>query len=60
MTFYISGENQVGALCDVLDKIAAANINFRALDAISIGDKFRAYLWGDRTNTDELAKLLGV
>ena len=59
-TFYVHGENRVGALCDTLDKIAAANINFRAMDAISIGNQFRAYLWGDRTNTDEIAKTLGV
>jgi len=59
-TYYITGENRVGALCETLDKIAAAGINFRALDAISIGDKFRAYIWGDRTNNEALAKTLGV
>jgi hypothetical protein len=59
-TFYITGENKVGALTEALDKIAAAGISFRALDAISIGDKFRAYIWGDRTNTEAIGKALGV
>jgi prephenate dehydratase len=59
-SFQVSGEDRVGALCELLDKIAAANINFNALDAISAGNGFGAYIWGDRTNSEALAKTLGV
>jgi len=38
-----------------LDHIASLGV-----DAISIGDKFRAYIWGDRTNTEAIGKALGV
>ena len=59
-SFYVSGEDRAGALCELLDKVAVANINFNALDAISSGNSFGAYIWGDRTNSDALGKALGV
>ena len=60
ISFSVSGEDRVGALCELLDKVAAANISFNALDAISSGNSFGAYIWGDRTNSDALGKALGV
>jgi prephenate dehydratase len=60
ISFSVTGEDRVGALCELLEKVAAANISFNALDAISSGTMFGAYIWGDRTNSEALGKTLGV
>lgn len=59
-SFYVSGEDRAGALCDLLDKVAAAKVNIHALDAISTGGVFGAYVWGEQKDTDALGKALGA
>src|SRR5258706_8437908 len=44
ISFSLSGEDRVGAICDLLDRIAAASTSFKALDAISSGNMFVAYI----------------
>ena len=59
-SFSVTGEDRVGALCDLLDRVAAAGISVNAVDAISSANGFGAYIWGDRTNSEALGKVLGV
>lgn len=60
ISFYVSGDDRAGALCDLLDKVTAAKINIHALDAISTGSVFGAYLWADPNDVEALGKALGV
>jgi len=35
-------------------------VNIHALDALAVGGKFGAYIWGEENNTEDLAKALGA
>lgn len=56
--FYLTRTDRVGALCKTLDMAKSAGVNIHALDAIGVGGKFGAYIWGDETHTEDLAKAL--
>lgn len=44
--FLIQGEDRAGACAEVLQKLAGANINVTAMDAVSAGDgRYGAILW---------------
>ncbi len=58
--FHLSGQDKPGALCDLLDKIAAAGINLQAVQAISTGDVFGSYLWTDPKDVEAAGKVLGA
>jgi len=58
--FYLTGADRVGALCKTLDLAKSAGVNIHALDAIAVGGKFGAYIWGEEDNTEALAKALGA
>jgi hypothetical protein len=59
--FLVQGEDRVGALVDILDKIAMANISITAMDAVASGDgRFGAILWVKPGDVNKTAKLLGA
>jgi len=59
--FLIQGEDRVGAIGDVLAKLAAAKINVTAVDAVSAGEgRFGAILWVKPPDRKRAAKVLGV
>ena len=59
--FLIQGEDRVGALSDVLGKLAAAKVNVTAVDAVTSGDGFYgAILWVKPEDNKRAAKALGV
>jgi hypothetical protein len=58
--FYLTGADRVGALCKTLDMAKSAGVNIHALDAIAVGGKFGAYIWGEENKTEDLAKALGA
>jgi len=58
--FYLTGTDRVGALCKTLDQVKSAGINIHAMDAVAIGGKFGAYIWGEEKNADQLAKAIGA
>jgi prephenate dehydratase len=58
--FYLTGADRVGALCKTLDLAKSAGVNIHALDALSVGSKFGAYIWGEENNTEDLAMALGA
>lgn len=57
----LDGEERVGALAQVLEKLAAAGINVTAVDAASAGaGRWGAILWVDPRAVKKAAKALGA
>ena len=59
--FLVQGEDRVGAVTDLLDRLATAKINVTAVDAVtSGGGRFGAILWVAPEAVAKAAKLLGA
>ena len=59
--FLIEGENKVGALLDVTSRLAAANVNVTAVDAVCAGvGRYGAILWVNQKDLRKAKKALGV
>ncbi len=59
--FMIQGDDKVGALVGIMDKLAAARINITALDAVSAGkDRYGAIFWVKPPDVRKAAKILKV
>lgn len=59
--FLIDGEDRVGAVADILGKLAAAKINVTAVDAVCTGaGRFGAILWVKSKELSRAVKALGV
>ena len=59
--FLIQGEDRVGAVADVLGKLAAAKVNVTAVDAVTSGEgRYGAILWVKPPDRKRAAKALGV
>lgn len=59
--FLIQGEDRPGVLADILGKLAAANINITATDALCAGEgRYGAILWVKPPDVLRAAKALGA
>ncbi|OFV91074.1 MAG: hypothetical protein A3H28_04235 [Acidobacteria bacterium RIFCSPLOWO2_02_FULL_61_28] len=59
--FLIQGQDRVGAISDVLAKLAAAKINVTAIDALCAGEgRYGAILWVKAADRKRAAKSLGL
>lgn len=59
--FLIQGEDRIGAVADVLSKLAAARINVTAIDAVCAGaGRYGAILWVKPPDLKRAAKALGI
>ena len=59
--FLIQGEDRVGAVAEILTKLAEAGINVTALDAASAGaGRYGAILWVEPRHVNKAAKVLGA
>jgi hypothetical protein len=59
--FLIQGDDRVGALADLLAKLAGAKINVTATDAVCAGaGRYGALLWVKPRDVKRAAKVLGV
>ncbi len=56
----MEGEDRVGALVETLEKIAGQGINLHAVDAVSLGGRFAAYVWSDPKDEEQLGRALGA
>jgi hypothetical protein len=57
--FLLRGDDRVGALTEVLEKLAAAKISITALDAVTSGDaRFGAIFWVKTKDVAKTTKLL--
>lgn len=59
--FLIQGEDKIGAIEQILSKLAAVKINVTAIDAVSGGEgRYGAILWVKPLDVRKAAKALGV
>jgi prephenate dehydratase len=59
--FLVRGKDRVGAIVEMLEKLAAADINITAIDAVTAGaGRFGAIFWVKPQDVTRTAKLLGV
>jgi hypothetical protein len=59
--FLVQGEDRVGALVRVLDKLAKARINMVAMDAVTAGNRrFGAIFWVRPKDVGRASRLLGA
>lgn len=59
--FLIQGEDRVGAVADILGKLAAASINVTASEAVCAGEgRYGAILWVKPADVRKAAKALGA
>jgi hypothetical protein len=59
--FLVQGEDRVGALVRVLDKLAKARINMVAMDAVTAGSgRFGAIFWVKPKDVARASRLLGA
>jgi hypothetical protein len=61
VAFLIQGKDQVGAVADIVSKLAQARINITAIQAIAGGEgRYGAIIWVRPRNVDKTAHILGV
>jgi hypothetical protein len=59
--FLVAGDDRVGVVADVLDKLAGAKLNVIAVDALCAGaGRYGAILWVAPADVAKAAKLLGA
>ncbi len=59
--FLVQGEDRVGALVRILDKLAKAKINMVAMDAVTAGSRrFGAIFWVKPRDVGRASRLLGA
>ena len=59
--FLIQGDDQPGAIADVMGKLSAVNINVTAIDAVAAGEgRYGAILWVKSPDYGKAAKALGA
>jgi hypothetical protein len=59
--FLVQGEDRVGAVAEIMSRLAGAGINVTAIDAVCAGEgRFGAILWVKQPNLRKAAKVLGA
>ncbi len=59
--FLVEGDDRVGAIAELCDRIAAAGINMTAMDAVSAGNgRYAAMFWVDPRDVNKTEKALGA
>lgn len=59
--FLVQGDDRVGAVADLLERVEAAKINVTAIDAVSVADgRYGAIFWVAPKDVKKAASLLGA
>ena len=58
--FLVEGNDRVGAMAGLLEKLGDSKINVTAMDAVATGGRFAAVLWVRRDNVNRAARALGA
>jgi hypothetical protein len=58
--FLVQGDDRVGVISDLLDKLAGANINVIAIDAVAVDQRYGALCWVAPRDVKKAATLLGA
>lgn len=58
--FLVEGNDRVGAIAELLEKLGDAKINVTAMDAVATGGRFATILWVRRDNDNRAVRALGA
>ena len=59
--FIAQGDDRVGAIAEICEKLAGAGINMIAMDALSAGNgRYAAMFWVDAADVRKAAKVMGA
>lgn len=58
--FLMQGDDRVGAVADLLERLGAANINVTAIDAVCADGRYGAIFWVAPKDVKKAAALLGA
>ncbi len=59
--FVVQGDDRVGAIAEICEKLAGAGINMTAMDAVATGDgRYGAIFWVKPRDVNKAAKILGA
>lgn len=58
--FLIQGDDRVGAVADIMGKLADAKINVTAIDAVSVDGRYGALCWVAPRDVKKAAQALGA
>ncbi|MBI1821712.1 MAG: hypothetical protein HY036_06050 [Nitrospirae bacterium] len=59
--FLVQGDDHVGAVADIVTRLAEANINITAIDALCAGERrFGAILWVKPPDVSKASRVLGA
>ena len=58
--FLLLGDDRVGAVAELLDRLATAKINVTAIDAVSVDGRYGAIFWVAPRDVKKTATLLGA
>jgi predicted amino acid-binding ACT domain protein len=58
--FLIQGDDRVGAIADLVDKLANAKINVTAIDAVCTDGRYGALCWVAPRDVKKVAQILGA
>ena len=59
--FLVQGDDRIGAVAELLDRLGSARINVTAIDAVTVGEgRYGAILWVDPKDVRKAAALLGA
>lgn len=58
--FLLQGEDRVGAVAEVLDRLGTAKINVTAIDAVSVEGRYGTIFWVAPKDVKRTAALLGA
>ncbi|HXH26149.1 MAG TPA: hypothetical protein VNI78_12935 [Vicinamibacterales bacterium] len=58
--FLLQGDDRVGAVAELLERLATAKINVTAVDAVAVDGRYGAIFWVDPKDVKKTATLLGA
>lgn len=58
--FLIQGDDRIGAVADLVGKLADAKINVIAVDAVCVDERYGALCWVSARDSKKAAKVLGA
>ena len=57
---YVYGPDETGSLVEMLEKLAGAGLNIRAMETVAAGNQFAAYLWFEEKEEEKAFRTLGL
>lgn len=57
---YAYGPDETGALVEMLETLAGAGVNIRAMETVAAGNQFASYLWFEEEEEEKAFRTLGL